>query len=128
MIDITKVDRSMTREQWAHFYAILRTHGEQPRREPDYNAAIAARVAECAEDGRVAVNYSGMDCDCSQFAGSYLMPAVPVAVRHYIADAQHWADGPIYHSISRPSERAPSYSRDLALEAFEDGRPFSIHV
>lgn len=128
MIDITLIDRAMTREQWAQVHRILRKCGTMPRPADDYNASIAAQVNACAENGKVAVNYSGMDCDCAQFSGSVVLPALPVAVRHYIDDALKWADGLLSHRVERPSERARPWSRDLAMEAFENGHPYSIHI
>ena len=86
-------------------------------------------IAECAEDGKVAVIESGMDCDCVQYSGHRHLIDANVkaydALRRSIAES---ADGRIYLDIARPSEDVEQSSRDLALEAFEDGHPYSIHV
>jgi len=91
--------------------------------------SLIRAIAECAEDGKVAVIESGMDCDCTRYSGHRHLIDANVkaydALRNHIAE---WADGVFYLDIARPSEDVEQSSRDLALEAFEDGRPYSIHV
>jgi len=91
--------------------------------------SLIKAIAECAEDGKVAVVESGMDCDCVQYSGYRHLIDANVkaydALRRRIAES---ADGRIYLDIARPSEDVEQSSRDLALEAFEDGHPYSIHV
>jgi hypothetical protein len=40
-----------------------------------------------------------------------------------------WADGPVYFDVMKPrdAKRVRYQSRDLVLEAFEDGHPHCIH-
>lgn len=92
------------------------------------HARFVEQVRVCAEFGEVAVVYGGMDCDCSMWEDRVvLLPAVPVVVDKWICDYHDGAEGPQWTRISRPS-RAPkkSTSRDLALEAFENGHPHVV--
>ena len=76
----------------------------------------------------VAVVYGGMDCDCSRWDDRVaILPAVPTVVSRWVDRYHDGAEGPQWTRISRPS-RAPkkSTSRDLALEAFEDGHPHVV--
>lgn len=94
------------------------------------HARFVERVRACVEDGMVAVVYGGMDCDCSRWDDRVvLLPAVPVVVDKWICDYHDGAEGPQWTRISRPS-RAPkkSTSRDLALEAFENGHPHVVYL
>lgn len=94
-----------------------------------WRAATAARIAELAEDGRVAVVYWGMDCDCSRWDDRVrILPARLREVMRWVDDYDRGAEGPQGWRLSRPSE-APtrSRSRDLALEAFEDGHPHIVY-
>ena len=86
-------------------------------------------IAECAEGGKVAVIESGRDCDGVQYSGRrYLIDANVHAYDALRYDIAKWADGPCYLDIARPSEVVEYSSRDLALEAFEDGHPYSLHI
>ena len=87
---------------------------------------FAKVVRESAENGEVAVVTQGMDCDCSQYVYSFTMEAVPTIVRRYMNSAYDGADGPMGCSVCKPSERPESYSRDLAMEAYENGHPHYI--
>jgi hypothetical protein len=94
-------------------------------------AEFAARIHQFAEDGFVAVVYGGMDCDCARWDDRVvILPAIPTVVVHWIDQYNEGAEGPQWTNLERPSianELTPS-SRDLALEAFEDGHPHSIHL
>lgn len=107
------------------------------------NAII--RAAELAGEP-VAVVWSGMDCDCVRYSGSVsfisLDPESPygldkngepfktlrAAVDHHIDHTYYWADGPCdYALMSKEQAESIQYqSRDLALEAFEDGHPHYV--
>jgi len=96
---------------------------------------LAERAAErehymaCVEAGHVGVVRSGMDCDCSAYHREGIYPALPYRAwlrqenRH-----ESWLDGPERTYIVRPSEIDPenNHSRDLALEAHENGHPHYI--
>lgn len=87
------------------------------------------RVRDCAEAGRVALVRSGVDCDYVRYSGDVCyVEADWRKVDERIAHDLEWADGPMRHVIERPSvaARIGYESRDLALEAFEDGHPHYI--
>jgi hypothetical protein len=87
-------------------------------------------VKELSENGKVAVIWSGMDCDCVRYSNNVRMvDANWKAIEEHINSTYEWADGPAYYGFEKPSvARELEYeSRDLALEAFEDGHPYSIH-
>jgi hypothetical protein len=97
---------------------------------------LAERAAErehymaCIEAGHVGIIRSGMDCDCSSYHREGIYPALPYRV--WLQNEDHhasWLDGPERTYVVRPSKIKPenSYTRDLALEAFEDGHAHSIH-
>ena len=87
-------------------------------------------IARCAEGGKVAVVWSGRDCDGSRYEHSVaIVEAKKKAVDAHIEHTYEWADGPCAYYIERPSvARDLKYSsRDLALEAFEDGHSHVIY-
>lgn len=77
----------------------------------------------------VALVRSGRDCDGVSYSGdvSYV-PADWRTVDERIAHDLEWADGPMNHGICSPSvaRKIPSQSRDLVMEAYEDGHPHYI--
>jgi hypothetical protein len=86
-------------------------------------------VLRLAEEGRVAIVFSGMDCDGVQYGGDVrYCPATIASARELIERQCASADGPIYWSVERPSVAVKiSYrSRDRILEAFENGHAHSI--
>lgn len=91
----------------------------------------AALIAECAEGGKVAMVWSGRDCDGVAYSGSvYVVPALLVAVLREADDQFSWADGPCNYCLMKPSDAAEiEYSsRDLAMEAYEDGHAHCLFV
>lgn len=83
-----------------------------------------------AEGGEVAVVHNGMDCDCSRWEGVVVyLPANLKEVEGWVESFYDNAEGPQGHYLEYPSVAASlrSSSRDLALEAFENGHPHSIH-
>lgn len=80
----------------------------------------------------LAVVYSGRDCDGVQYSGSVTIVnctgGAQAAIEKEIEHSYSYADGPMYHTIMRPSEaEGIKYtSRDLTMEAFEDGHSHSI--
>ena len=92
-------------------------------------ARLSAEIASLAQDGRVAIVYGGIDCDCSRWDNRVsLVPATHWAVARWVDSYMEGAEGPQWWHLSRPSA-APrwSSSRDLALEAFEDGHPHIVY-
>ena len=90
--------------------------------------AIMACINACERDGMVWVSQSGMDCDCVQFTGSYAIqiPATLQAYWGYAVPAYEHAEGRM--SISISASRPSHNSRDLALEAFEDGHQHVVYA
>jgi hypothetical protein len=87
------------------------------------------RIATLAEGGKVALVNGGMDCDCAKWANSVtLVKATPAAVDKWVERFYHWAEGPQWCYIERPSvaRKLKEEHRDLALEAFEDGHPHVV--
>jgi hypothetical protein len=93
-------------------------------------AEMYARIDKVAVDGKISISVDQMDCDCSRWTSGHVMDAVPHrAVEQYIEDIYSNAEGPIYWmSIDTPENKAEYTSRDLALEAFEDGHAHSVSM
>ncbi len=88
---------------------------------------LAIEIYDKAVDGRVAINIDQMDCDCCRWTSSFVTPALPFAIERRLNDIYSDAEGPIYGLwFSAPEDKAHYKSRDLAMEAFEDGHPHSI--
>lgn len=143
MLDKEKqvIDQSTTREEYRKTDAMVRKFGKaiyRGRMIPKdarkdlsvlaQRADLYKRIAECTEDGEVAVVYSGMDCDCVKFCHSHIFKAIPLAIDREIEGAYEWADGPMSVGVCKPSERPEAYSRDLAMEAFEDGHQHIVYT
>ncbi len=81
----------------------------------------------------IAVVWSGMDCDCSAYSNKVRFIDVTYdakfVVEDHILKAYEYADGPCNWFLMKPSEaeRLTYHSRDLALEAFEDGHPHVVY-
>jgi len=92
--------------------------------------AMWARIQRVAVDGQYGVLISGMDCDCVRYSrGSILdLPTGAMAAVKFWDDHCSWLDGPESQHFVTPALAAkePSESRDLALEAFEDGHPHVV--
>lgn len=89
------------------------------------------RFRRCNQGGRIGVIVSGMDCDCVKYSRGRVVEVTSVAdLDDWIKDQLEWADGPMDFAICGPddADHYKGYSRDLALEAFEDGHPHSIHA
>lgn len=130
MMNIRTFDRSLPREMWYEIYEFMRKAGEVER---SIGGVLGERerfvkhLRKVAENGKVCVVESGRDCDCVQFVhGAIRDASVPRKLIRDEESAWEWADGPLYFSYVRPSERPDSYSRDLALEAYENGHPHFV--
>lgn len=91
-------------------------------------ARMYARIDKVQVNGQISISVDQMDCDCSRWTSGNVMDAFPRrAVEQYIEDIYNNAEGPIYWlSIDAPEKKAEYTSRDLALEAFEDGHAHSV--
>jgi hypothetical protein len=105
---------------------------------------IAAKISQVLEVGtytdyakgykvhgpHVAFVTGGMDCDCATWENHVTMlPALPRYVMKAIDDMYEHADGRRHYRLMKPSEalKLKRTSRDLALEAFEDGHPHVVY-
>jgi hypothetical protein len=79
-------------------------------------------ITDKQEDGKIMLVESGRDCDGVRYWGRTHECAADwrsvIALTDRIA---YWADGPFQLAIERPSALIKSGSRDLTLEAFENG-------
>lgn len=131
MFNIQILERTMVRKRWIELYRVIRKVGDRVNIEDESvlaeRVSIAKLIKGCTEDGKVAVVTSGRDCDCSEFCWCSIKENL--SAMKFIADrddAYNWADGPMHIGICKPSERPEVYSRDLAMEAHEDGHPHIV--
>ena len=125
--------RLCNRGQWYAFWRLLRKHGSAGnfRYQDQYHNRVwlRAEVDKYAVDGEIAVSVDQMDCDCSRWTSSSVVAAIPIALERHIEDIYDGAEGPIYGVwFSKPADKAAYVSRDLAMEAFEDGHPGSVSM
>lgn len=91
---------------------------------------LMARIDECRrDDGKMWVSESGMDCDCVSYSGH--LHECEANLRAYEKlgyEINEWADGPfnIYPITEEQAAESRPRSRDLAMEAYEDGHPHSV--
>lgn len=91
-------------------------------------SAIINCINDRAVDGKVWVAQSGTDCDGSRYQWSaYQIPATYIAYQHELDRIHNSADGPVCLHICKADELPEAWSRDLALEAFEDGHQHIIY-
>ena len=81
------------------------------------------------EDGMIGVIRQGMDCDCTAYVYEHVRPAFKGAVAFLQEEFAHQEslDGPESTRWLKPSEVKPRHeSRDLALEAYENGHAHRV--
>lgn len=109
---------------------LFRVWSDERRDHLAERAALKAHIEACTEDGKIAINRSGMDCDCSQYASTRHIPA-PLSVFAFVVEEDKHCeslDGPESMWIGKPSEYPARYaSVDRALEAYEDGHPSVVY-
>lgn len=95
-----------------------------------HRAKIKQKLDTYTVDGVYAMIVSGMDCDCSRFNRVYHV--ANRGVMAYVNDEWHAyknSEGPLRVQIADPTTNPEeSTSRDLALEAFEDGHPSTVYI
>lgn len=90
--------------------------------------SLIRRIAEFAVDGQVAVWESGRDCDSVRYKGFKCL--IPASVAEFDALYEHehkWADGPFCLWVESPEVEREYHSRDLGMEAFENGHSHVIY-
>lgn len=110
---------------------VLATRVWQANQRTQARLGMHRRIAECAENGQVAIVSRGRDCDGVCYSGDVrLVDANWRAVIKHIDHDLKWADGPTYHEIERPSTAAniEPISRDLGTEAHENGHAHSLYA
>ena len=131
MFDMTIIGRDTSRKNWKIIHQIMRRLGDRGSTQDESRLAerviIEGIIASYVQGGMVGLVQSGMDCDCSQYVNSDLVPNL-TAIQFQIRrdDMVEWADGPCQLSITSPDELPRAYSRDLAMEAWEDGHPHIV--
>lgn len=91
--------------------------------------ALYARIAQCAHQGRLLVVESGRDCDGVQYIGRrHEIDATAKAFYELRDRIGEWADGPFSLAIVPHDTEVEYASRDLTLEAFENGHAHVIYA
>jgi hypothetical protein len=111
-----------------------RDPGAMRRRQAGQMVAENARRRRALDratvDGRIGVVVDGMDCDCTQYHRGWVQPAWAsvAAFRRWDEERMSWLDGPECMALVRPDQvdRDGNWSRDRALEAYEDGHPHVV--
>jgi len=126
--DIGWLPRHTPRDQYEQLRKVMRSNGDfhryvQPTGDRlAERAALAAELSDCTVNGVTGIVESGRDCDCVQYTHSATRTGLTLIAFERERDSIYsWADGPCYVSLCRPDELPGNHSRDLALEAFEDG-------
>ena len=89
------------------------------------------KIKKNAENGRVLIVYGGRDCDGSQSDGlTKLVDAGYYSAQKFIDNLYEGADGVIWYEYAKPSadDTIAVESRDLTLEAFENGHNSTIYA
>lgn len=132
MFQIDWLPRTTSRDEFYRLWRIVRKNEREAVRQDRSTIGIRARCHEhmvaCTVDGMVSLNESSMDCDCVRSESSRIVPAVLVAIEKRIDDIYSWAEGPTSVWIDKPENGIEDSWRDLALEAYENGHPYSIHA
>ena len=87
-------------------------------------AKLKARLAELQEEGKIALVHGGIDCDGGRWDNRVAMvSATVIAVERWSDRYKAQAEGPQWQTLEKPSlaKDLTEDSRDLGLEAFEDG-------
>ena len=125
--DIKWLDRDATREQWNKLRAVLKKTGDWRSvvRNADplaIRVEEAAALAACTVAGETGIVESGRDCDCVVYCYGRVETFSGVMAFEKFRDEQvAGSDGIHYVSMCRPDDLPESESRDLAMEAYEDG-------
>ena len=115
-----------------HCYMMGLSASGQNRSDPlAHKLQLIKTVKKFAENGKILLIEGGCDCDGSQYQNkTHLVNATFVEVNAFIEHAEKWADGSIYFDFDFPSndEDYTRSSRDLVLEAFENGHQHIIYT
>lgn len=86
-------------------------------------------INQHTENGFVSIVWSGRDCDGVYGCHAETYKACSIAIETDIERRYEWADGPLNCQFAKPSDvyGLEPYTRDLGLEAFEDGHNHIIY-
>ena len=96
------------------------------------NAGFRRQLDKAWVDGKIGVITTSIDCDCTR--GYYerveTMPNCVAAIKRLADNFYEGLEGPGNMQFVRPDQidRSRSNTRDLALEAFEDGHPHVVYA
>jgi len=125
-----KLINRCARKDWYAFWRKCRMNGydfiSQPGDALADKQAFIDEIKKYAVDGKVRLCERFMDCDHAISTSSSLVPANLYAVTKVIDDIYDNAEGTGSTWLDFPANKPEADSRDLALEAFEDGHPHSI--
>lgn len=120
-------NRSYTGAVEAWRLKVLNSYADGVHKRINERAALHALLQRNAVNGKVQLIESGRDCDCVEYTHSAgMIDANWAALYVKERDTGEWADGPFSFTIVRPDEQVESESRDLVMEAYEDGHPHHI--
>lgn len=109
----------------ARLHAERLTHVQNARMR---RQKLLSQLHDLAEGGKIAVLESGRDCDGVRYWGRrHLIDATAQDFDALYDHVASWADGPFSFELARPSQAVEEGSRDLALEAFENGHPHVLY-
>lgn len=92
-------------------------------------AAWSETISRMSEDDSIGIFWEGMDCDCVRFSYARTVSNQLMNLFKYINAAYDDAEGPLswYFIPTREAKRIKRSSRDLALEAFEEGHSHVVY-
>lgn len=100
-----------------------------PAARCDENANIRAMLNANQRNGQLGLIRDGMDCDCTRYYSERIIDgfASVAAFKRWDSERQEWLDGPESVSFVPPGHIEPQHhSKDLAMEAYENGHPHHI--
>lgn len=130
---INMINRDMPRKAFYEMWRRLRETGaaQDYRNETDWiedRAVIKERLKRYTDsDGKIGIVECGRDCDMSEYCYSRIHQNLTVIKFIQMRDDKYaWADGPCCVYICPVEDLPGNHSRDLAMEAFEDGHPHIV--
>ena len=91
---------------------------------------IVSHIKSKTENGKVAVVWSGVDADCVSWGNRVdIVSSSYVQIEKMLNDVYEGSEGSIDFYYEKPSiaEKLTETSRDLAMEAFEEGHPHVVY-
>jgi hypothetical protein len=106
---------------------VLHDHDDGVHERINKRHRLLLAIQANQHEGKIKTVESGRDCDCVEYSGrERIIDANVMAFEKLDKDTAAWADGP-FHIAIVPWELEVEYeSRDLVMEAYEDGHPHSI--